>query len=892
MLADLLYRIRALFKRTQVERELSDELRFHFGQHVEKLRRTGLSEEEATRQAHLSFGGIEQIKEECREARGVALIEALIQDLAYAVRVLRRSPGFTLAVSLSLALGIGANTAIFSISDAVMWRMLPVERPEELLLLTHGQGSSFESGFTFQQYRLMRRHNQVLEDLAAWSPVRLNVSVDGSTEPTTHGQLVSGSYFAVLGVRPAAGRAIGAEDDVVPNGHPVAMISHAYWKRRFGLAPEIIGKSIVLSGRSFTIIGVTPAEFFGVEVGTAPDLFVPIQMQPSVMPDSEDLLMDRPGQYLTWIHALGRLKPGIHPRQAAEQLEVFFRQEIPRGGKYRRLEAEKLALMPAATGLSALRREFSQPLLILMILVGIMLLIACANTANLLLARAAARQPEFAMRVALGARRPRLMGQLLVESVVLSIAGGALGVLLAGQATGLLVGFLSAGKTSLALELHPNLRVLAFTAAVSIATGLLFGIVPAIRATRLAAGPALYDRSGTGGLRSGKIFAVVQVALSLLLLVGAGLFLRTLGNLERQDSGITPESVLVVRVEPRGSDQRGVPGVSARLDRTYRDLIQRVTAIPAVRSASMAQFTPTNPRGMTVPFRLSSGEESRVFVAMVYPNYFATMGISISAGRDFHTGDLGERSPLVAVVSETFGRQAFPGQNPVGQQIQLGRETREIIGVTKDSHFASLRGEIPAIVYQPFLQTNTGRGQMALYVRVDGSPRAAIPHIRDAVQAVDRHLPMFDIHTLAEEVDSVLVRERLMATLSGMFGLLALVLASVGLYGLFAFAVAQRTREIGIRMALGAQRRTVVWTVMREVLVLVLLGISLGIPATLAGALLASSQISGLLYNVKPGDPLTMARATLVLVFTAALAGYLPARRASLVNPVTALRNE
>jgi predicted permease len=898
MLNDLLYRIRTLFRSKAVEAELNDELRFHFERQVEKLMGAGVGRDEAMRQARLSLGGLEQVKEECRQARGVALIEALAQDIGYALRILRKSPGFTAAVTLSLALGIGANTAVFSLIDAVMWRMLPVKNPEGLLLLVHGQGASLESGFTFQQFRLMREQNKVLTKLAAYSPARLNVSVNGSIEPAAEGQLVSGSYFSVLGVRPIAGRAISPEDDLVPNGHPVAMISYGYWKRRFGLAPSAVGRTITLSGMSFTIIGVTPPEFFGVEVGAAPDIFVPVMMQPTVMPAFENLLAN-PVIYRTWLHSLGRLKPGIHAPRAAAELEILFRQELPKGFKAKGegFDNERLALTPAAMGLSDLRRRFSQPLFILMAVVGIVLLIACANTANLLLARAASRRAEFAMRLALGASRWRLTSQLLVESIVLAILGGVCGILLARWATQILVTFLSAGRAPVVLNLTPDLRVLGFTAAVSIATGILFGIAPAMRATRIDLAPALKSLAslltgGRGGLRPGKILAVAQVALSLLLLIGAGLFVRSLQKLNSHDAGFARESVLIARVEPRGSDQRNIPGASAGLDRIYRELLQNVESIPGVRSASLAQFTPTRINGLSAQLNLPSGEVKRVFTPMVYPSYFATLGIRMSAGRDFNSGDLGANSAPVSVVNESFVRQVFQGESAVGKQIRMFGGLREIIGVVKDSRYSSPRGETPAIAYQPFLQTRTGRGQMALYVRVAGASGVILPRIREALQNIDRDLPMFEVRTLAEEMDAALIQERLIATLSSFFGVLALLLASIGLYGLLAFAVVQRTGEMGIRMALGARRSNVVWMVMREALLLVVAGIAIGVPAVLAGARLASSQVSGLLFGLEATDPLTIAFATLLLASVAMIAGYLPARRASRVDPMMALRNE
>jgi predicted permease len=818
-------------------------------------------------------------------------MERLLQDFRYGLRMMRNNPGFSAVAVLSLALGIGANTAIFSLIDAVMWRMLPVKDPEALLVV--GNGASY------QQYRAMRDHNQAA-DLAAYAPVRLNVSVDGSLEPTAEGQLVSGTYFALLGVNPVAGRAIGVEDDRVPRGHPVAMISHSYWRRRFGLARSTIGTTISLSGVPFTIIGVTPPEFFGVEVGSAPDIFVPLMMQPIVMPAMENLL-ENPIVYSTWLRTLGRLKPGVHSQQASASLTALYRQELPRGFKFRGFTLEdKVDLTPAATGLSDLRRQFSQPLFVLMAIVGIVLLIACANTASLSLARAAARWPELAMRLALGASRWRLVRQLLVEAVLLAILGGACGILLARWASRLLVVFMSAGRTPIALDLNPDLRILAFTAAVSIATGLLFGLVPAMRATHIDLAPALKRLGGPltrirGGSRPGQALVVSQVALSLMLLVGAGLFVRSLQKLNSQDAGVPRESVLIVRVEPKGSDQRNIPGTSQRLDRIYKDLLERVESIPGVHSASLAQSTPTNRRVMPIPYQLPSGEQKQVLVTMVYPKYFATMGIPMAAGRDFNAQDLGENSPPVVVVNEVFARQSFSGENPVGKPCLVRTRSRapcEIIGVVKDSRYTNLRGDTPAMAYQPFLQTQTGRGQMALHVRTAGSAGLILPRIREEVQKVDRDLPTFEVHTLAEEMDTALIRERLIAMLSSFFSVLALLLACVGLYGLLTFAVVQRTSEMGIRMALGASRRDVVWMVMREALALAVIGVAIGVPAALAAARLASSQIAGLLFGLKTTDPLTMAAAAVLLAVVAGIAGYIPARRASRVDPMVALRNE
>jgi predicted permease len=904
MLSDLLYRIRALFRRKSVEGDLDDELRFHLERQIQKHLRAGFTREEAMRRARMDLGGLDQVKEECRQSWGIGLIESLAQDIAYALRVLIKSPGFTAAVALSLALGIGANTAIFSLIDAVMWRMLPVKDPASLWVI--------DQGLTFQQYKTARDNNQVA-DLAAYSTVRLNVSVDGSIEPTVDGQLVSGGYFSLLGVNPAIGRTISVDDDRVPNGHPVAMISYGYWKRRFGQESSILGRSISISGTPFTVIGVAPPEFFGMEVGMAPDIFVPVMMQPTAMPAFENLL-DNPIIYRTWLTTLARLKPGIGVPQATGALETLRRQALPGGPKSAGNNFPSLVLKPASTGLSSLRKQFSQPLFVLMAVVGVVLLIACANTANLLLARAAARRAEFAMRLALGAGRWRLTRQLLVESIVLAALGGLCGILLAHWAMRLLVVYMSSGRSPIVLDLNPNLRILGFTLAVSVATGILFGLAPALRATRIDLWPALKSLGnllsrGHGALQPGKILAVAQVALSLLLLIGAGLFVRSLQKLNGENFGVSRESVLIVRVEPKGSDQRNIPGTTARLDRIYQGLLEAVRAIPGVRMASLGQSTPTTPNpGAAGAITLPSGATVRVPMVMLYPDYFAAVGVPMAAGREFNSTDLRESSPLVCVVNETFARQMFPGENAIGKSCTTSHrqnfndptrprysdleEPVQIVGVVKDSRYSNPRGEAQPVIYMTFLQTPTGRGQMVLHVRVAGDASSVLPRIREEVLRVDPTLPMFEVHTLAQEMDAALVQERLIAMLSSLFGVLALLLASVGLYGLLAFGVVQRTGEMGIRMALGAGRADVVWMILKEALLLVLAGVVVGIPVALGVTRLAGSQISGLLFGVKATDPFTIATAAVLLISVATMAAFLPARRASQVDPMVALRNE
>ena len=902
MFSDLRYRLRALFKRGAMERELTNELRFHRERLVAKLIAAGTAPEEAERRARIEMGGIDQISEDCRDARGVSLVESTLHDLRYALRQMRKNAGFSAVVIASLALGIGANTAIFTLIDAVLLRMLPVDAPHELQFVARHRPNATIYGYGHEDFRALRQANTVFTDIAAYGSTRLNVSIDGHTEPTAEGQMVTGAYFAVLGVTPVIGRLISEEDDRVPNGHPVVVLSHSFWKRRFDGDAAALGRTIALSGTSFTIIGVTPRDFFGLEVGREADLFVPVMMQPAVMPASENLLYN-PTLNSTWLTAVGRLKSDRTPQQAAavlgglNVLRPLMTKPMRPGEPSQRIP-ERLGLAPAATGLSALRQQFSEPLMVLMAVVAVVLLVACANVASLVLSRSASRQAEFSMRLALGAGRWRLVRQLLVESIVLALAGGLCGLAVARWATGALVAFLSSGRTPIVLDLAPDTRILIFTATVSILTGILCGLVPALRASRVdvISGLRGQARGAVGGnwLRPGKILVVSQVALCLLLLFGAGLFVRSLQAIDRQDDGLDRNSVLVIRVEPRGSDQRSVPGTPGRLHQTYLELLQRVRDIPGVRSASLAHFNPTTPVTFGGPLRLPSGETARVSQMMVYPGYFATMGIPIVAGRDLEPRDLEASSPYVCLVNEAFVRQLLNGENPVGKQLPVERNglNREIIGVVKDTKYATLRESPQPVMYQPFLQTNTGRGQMTLHVRLAVTTPGVAARVREEVQRLDKDMPLFAVHTLADLMASTLSRERLVATLSGLFSLLALLLASVGLYGLMAFAVVSRTSELGVRMALGAARRSVVAMVLREALQLVVLGLAIGVPAAFLLGRFATSQIAGLLYGLTSTDPLTMGGAAVVLLAVAAGAAYFPAARAARIDPMVALRAE
>ena len=894
-------------RRVRIDDDLAREIDAHIAERVDDLVDAGLNPKEARQQAKREFGNIAQYLEEGRAVWNPLWLQQLLQDVRFALRTFRRNPAFTLVVVLSLALGIGANTAIFSLIDAVRWKALPVKSPAGLWVPRFVQPAS-EGGFLFKystlgfkysaigsdyffnyaQYRGMSEDNGVVE-VAAYSAGRLNISVDGRMEPAVGGLRVSGNYFSLLGVEPVEGRAINLDDDRVPGGRAVAVLSYDYWQRRFNGDRSAIGSTLALSGTPFKIIGVAPQGFFGLDVGTSTDVFVPVAMQPAVTPTAANGV-EGAGTRSAWLQLVARLKPGVDPKDAIAALQAAYTRSSPGTPDADR----RMELTPASGGISGLRLEVSQALFILMGVVGIVLLIACANIANLMLARGAQRRPEFAMRIALGAGRLRIVRQLLVESLLLAAIGGLCGLLLARWAAGFLVSYMSAGRTPIVLDLGMDLRMLTFTAAISILTAILFGLVPALRVTVTEFTPPRHSRSrGRFHLPPGKILAVGQVALSLVLLVSAGLFLRSLRNLNGLDEGFPRQSVIVVRVEPTGSNQRD-PLVAQRLNRSYTDLLERVRTIPGVRSASMGNVSPLKPESGANAGTIQTADVS---AQAVYPGYFETLGQKLLAGRDFDEGDVGPDSEPVCVVSESLRWLAFGITNAdaIGKPCPHGEAAAvpgRIVGVVKDARYTDMRSAPPPVVYQPYLQADTTRGQMILFARLDCQPSAVIPQIREEVWKTDKVAPQFEVRTLAEEVDVALVQERLIAMLSSFFGGLALLLSSVGLYGLFAFAVVQRTRELGIRMALGTTRSSVVWMVLREALSLVGAGILMGLLAVLVLGQLAGDRIAGLLFGLGVLDPGTIAVATVFLAAVAAIAAYVPARRASQVEPSVALRNE
>jgi putative ABC transport system permease protein len=826
----------------------------------------------------------------------------IASDLRFAGRMLAKNPGFSAVVVLTLALGIGANTAIFSLMDQVLLRPLPVRAPQELVILD-GPGiftgnSEDDYVFSYPMYLALRDHGgAAFSSIVARFEVDATMTFRGRTERAST-EAVSGNYFADLGLTPALGRAIGPDDDRTPGAHPVAMLSHAFWQRRFASDPSVVGQALSVNGQPMTILGIAPAGFRGLSVGRAADLFVPVTMRQVLSPTRTDLY----DWSSRWLQLTARLQPGVDRRQAKAAADVAYRQalheDVKRLSHYdaesrARFVAKELTLMPGATGFSELREEVSAPLVVLMAMVGLVLLIACANVANLLMARATARQKEVAIRLSLGASRGRLVRQLLVESLVLSLLGAAAGVLVAAWTGDLLLRALPYEDATRVLSAEPDLRVGLFTLAAGVATGLLFGLAPALQLTRSAVAHTLKDEAaavvgGSGGrLRRGLV--VAQVALSLLLLVGAGLFARSLQNLRALDPGFRADRLVAFAVQPAmsGYDEARTQAFAVRVQDELR-------ALPGVADAAVGtgrlMANSAWRRTVKVPGKeRKEGEDWSPQTTLVSPGFFATLGFALASGRDFTRAD-SATAPRVAVVNEAFARFFFDGQDPVGRRFGWGREKGdeiEIVGMVKDAKVNNLRDEIPRLVYTPLAQQDRVPG-FSFYVRTAMPEEAVIPAIRQTMARVDLQVPVYSLSTMEEQIGESLYAERMVAALSAAFGLLATLLAAVGLYGVMSYSVARRTREIGIRLALGAPREQVLRMVLREVGVLGAWGLGLGLPLAVTLARLVAAQLFGL----RPYDPLTLASATALIACVTVLAGLLPARRAMRVDPMLALRYE
>jgi predicted permease len=891
-------------RRQQFDADLNEEMRLHVELREQEQIQAGLSPREARQAASRRFGNATVLKEKSHMKWGWDWLESFVQDIAYGSRAMLRSPALTIVALLSLALGIGANTAIFSLLDAVMLRSLPVRDPAKLILLGKGNISGITGDFartelySYPFYRQMREENQVFSDTAAIFSMTNDVHgfVEGRTESEPMNvQLVSGTYFTTLGVRAFVGRTLNDADDNSEGDHPVAVISYAWWKRSLGGDPNVLNRTLRLGAATYNIVGVAAPEFFGTKVGEAPDMWVPLSMVKEVPPKyggykdnfSESLLI------------MARLKPGISISEATSNVNLLFQQillgfpdaELSQAN-LQKLDKTKVPLTPMATGLSSLRRQFSEPLQILMAVVALVLLIACANIANLLLARSTARSRELAVRQALGARRTRIIRQLITESLLLALAGGVLGVALASVANRLLLRMVSGGLDTIPLDVSIDTRLLLFTLAVTIATALIFGTIPAFRGTRLQLTDTLKAGRGPQGTSGknplAKALVISQVALSLVLMVGAGLFLRSLVNLNNVDIGFNKENVL--RLEIDSSSAGYTPG-EPREVALNQQIEERVSALPNVKAASFSAFTfheGSWGSNIVVP-GMNIDEDIIVKHNVVGTGYFATMQIPLLAGRNFSSSDT-STSQKVAIISEHTAKTLFPLGNPIGRHYGLDDNKPEndvtVIGVAKDVKFHDLAEEPVNLDYFPYTQHPWGFGDFEVRYTGDFAPVAAA--VEQTIHSIDRNLPIARVTTLDEQVARSITNQRLVAQLSTFFGLLAVFLSCIGIYGVMSYVVIRRTNEIGIRMALGARRSNMLWMVLREILILVSIGVVIGAPVALAGDRL----VSKMLFGLRPSDPVTLVSATVILLIVAAIAGYLPARRASLMDPMVALRYE
>ena len=827
-------------------------------------------------------------------------------DLRLAVRGLLRSPLFATVAILSLALGIGANTAIFTLIDQILLRRLPIAHPEQLVML-YQQGSHNGSNMgsrmhSYPMYQEFQKRAEPFSEVLCRRLVPTSVAIDNQTE-RLDAEMVSGNYFSLLGVKAAVGRVFNSQDDdQVYQGHPSVVLGYDYWVRRFARDPSVVGKKILVNNYPMTIVGVSADGFAGIDPTRSPQIRVPILMKAAMVPEWEWVHMDDPRT--RWVQLFARLKPGQTAQSAAAPMQGLFLQirahEMTLEGAkdwsaYSREQFMKgqLKVEQADIGYSPLRNDFSTALIVLMSMVGLVLLIACANVANLLIARGFLRQREIAVRLSIGASRGQLVRQLLVESLVLSFAGGALGLVVSVGLTRLLIGLIPMDGQPLLVQPEPDLRILAFTFVLTSVTGIVFGLLPALRASRPDPWTTLKDTVGAVAGASGSLFlrkglVTLQVALSFLLLFGAGLFVRSLQNLRTTDTGLAMSNLVTFQLSPALSGYD-----ASRTVNLYRDLLDGVRAAPGVKSAATAAVSLLAGNewdsSMSVEgHQAKDGEDMQAFMNALSPGYFETMGIPLLEGRDFTGMDIKENA-TVAIVNKRFADHFFPGQSPIGRHLGWGvgpqtKLTIEIIGVAANSLYEGPREGVRRQVFIP----NYGNGGATFYVRTQSASSSAYGVLRNEVKRLDAAMPIYELKTVEAQLDETLLTDRLIALLSGGFGLLATILASVGLYGVMAFVVARRRKELGIRLALGADPGGVIWMVMREVLILLAIGLAVGIPAAIGLGRLVSKQ----LYGIQANDPWIAIWTVVLLTVVSAAAGLIPARRASRIDPILALRYE
>ena len=906
------FRLGELFHRQQRNRELAAEIESHVQMHIEDNLRAGMDPVEARRQARIKFGGMESTVEAYRRQRGVLFGGTMLQDLRYAVRIFKKSPGFTAVAIITLALGIGANTAIFSLINAIMLRTLPVKNPKELVSIKWtarsqpniGEAGEFNWGgcpdampslhpapegcvFSYPMFQQIKSEQRVFSDVIAMVPSSVPVNVLGHTT-RSDGLCVSGDFFSALGARPALGRLLNRSDDD-SSASPALVVSYRFWRGALDGDSTVVGKPILLGKTRYTLVGIASPEFGELDPGIPLDFWVPLVFQP-------DTTMETAPRAL-WVGLMARLRPGISVTQAKAAMTVLFAESATNGPMaiFKPEDMPKIELPTAAYGLNSLRYNFTHPLFTLFAAVGLVLLIACANIAGLTLSRSTARRKEIAMRAALGAARMRIVRQLLTESILLSVAGGAAGILLGYWGAHLLVLFLSTNFEPLAISVHPDAHILAFTLLVSVAVGLVFGVVPALNSAKLDLIRSLKEGPGSTTeapqrrwFTLGNGLVAVQMALTVVVLMGAGLLARTLANLKSVDLGFDPRNLLIFDLNDTYANRMG------KQPNSLGELRERLRQLPGVSSVSYSFFAPMKGGRMQAPLNsIGNAKLSGVVSCLtVAPDFFKTMRIPLIAGRTINARDMQDQKqvPEVAVVNEDFARLFLGKENPVGQHFQRGsgKNETEIVGVVGNARHENVRDESLPMVYFPTAFSTRFGAVGTFEIRTAFDPKAMMPEIRSAVLRFDPNLLITDMKTQEEQIDQNIYQERLIANLSSLFALLALVVACVGIYGLLSYQVTRRTREIGVRLALGAQRGDVLRLVIRQGAILTVLGALIGAAAALA----ATRYLQSFLYGVKPSDPVTLIAAAILLISLALLASYIPARRAMKIDPMVALRYE
>jgi len=885
MMTDVWMRLRSIFRREAVEGELDDELRFHLERQIEKHVRQGLPRQEAERLARLELGGFEQVKEECRDARGVRVLETLVQDVRFGLRVLRKTPGFTAVAVLTLGLGICATGTIFSWIDSTLLNPIPgIRHTSDLVTVMRGTVSDHPSPpFSYLDYRDLRDHTRSFAGLLAYHDDFM--SLTGVSRPERiYGALTTANYFDVLGVRPALGRGFLPGEETSQGGAPVVVVSYAFWQSHFGSSPSAIGRTLQINRHPYTIIGVAPPGFQGCKTGLRDDVWIPLGMERDVWGANQ---IDDRGAF--WLNVLGRLRPGVSSGQAAGELNLLMQRiaastpDIERG-------PDQITLDPLWRSPFGANVYLYKTLPLLLGLAAVLLLLACTNVANLLLMRLVGRRREFALRLSLGASRARLVRQLLVESLLIAAAGGVTAMLLTVWTAGTFASFFPPTSLPLTITGHANGSVLLATMLISMLAAVASGVLPALRTSRLAPAAVLKEEEGrvAGGLhrsRLSKVLVVAQIALCLPLLIAAGLFTRSLQNEQRADPGFDPDHVLLASYDLSPVGYSRAQGIVFD-----QHLLDRLQALPGVRSATLADFSPLSftlhsddilPEGY-VPQRHESMEIDR---AIVSPDYFRTLGTPLVAGRGFTAHD-DDTSQPVAVVNQEFRDRYWPGQDAIGRRVTLHGRSFTVVGVARNAKYRLLHDAPAPIVFLPLYQFY--QPQVTIHLRVTGQAGTFASAVDRTVTTLNPNLPLFSVTTLRASMQFGSVFERLAATLVGSFGLLALALAAVGLYGVVAFATRQRSHELGVRVALGAQKRDVLTLVIGQGLGMALVGAGIGI----VGALALSHLFASLLYGATSTDPLTFIAVSLILAVVVLIACYVPARRAASVDPIVALRYE